>query len=117
MVSIAAWARPRVSDAGATVVVASADGDVRARMVAALGGSGLMVRGVAAMGETLPGAELPDLLVLHRERLGAAELTVLRDLGREHDELRIVVVCEAPTGRNARRAIDGGVNGFVLTEQ
>jgi len=117
MVSIAAWAQSQVPEAVAAVVVASVDVDVRGRMVAALGGSELIVHGAASTGATLPGAEPHDLLVMHYEPLGSAEVTVLRDLKREHQERPIVVVCQAPNGRHARRAIDGGVNGFVLTEQ
>jgi DNA-binding NarL/FixJ family response regulator len=118
MVSIAAWARSQIAEeVGSTVIVASADRDIRARMVAALTGSELAVRAAASTGEIVPGAQLPDLLVMHCEQLSSEELTLLRDLKREHEGMRIVIVCQTPNGRNARRAIDGGVDGFVFTER
>jgi DNA-binding NarL/FixJ family response regulator len=86
-------------------------------MATALSGPDLMVRGTASPAEVLPDAGLPDLLVMHCDHLGAAELTLLRGLKREHQDMPIVLVCQSSNGRNARRAIDGGVNGFVFTEQ
>ena len=117
MVSIAAWARSQVAnEVGPIVIVASADREVRGRMVAALSGSEVMVRGAASPGDVLAGAELPDLLVMHCAQLSSDELTLLRDIKREHEKMQIVVVCQSPNGRNARRAVDGGVDGFVFTE-
>jgi DNA-binding NarL/FixJ family response regulator len=117
MVSIAAWAGSQiVEEVGSTVLVASADREIRARMVAALSGSGVAVRGAASTRELLPDAGLPDVLVMHCDQLSSEEVTLLRDLRRDHEEMQIVVVCQAPSGRHARRAIDRGVNGFVFTE-
>lgn len=117
MVSIAAWARSHVTEeAGATVIVAAADHDVRSRMVDALSGADLMVSGAASPGEVLSDFGLPDLLVVYCEQLGSDELALLRELKRGQEDVQIVVVCRSANGRNARRAVDGGVNGFVFTE-
>jgi DNA-binding NarL/FixJ family response regulator len=85
-------------------------------MIAALTGSELIVRGAASAEGVPSGAESPDLMVVHCEQLGSSELTMLRALKRDDESIKIVVVCESANGRHARRAIDGGVNGFVFTE-
>jgi len=115
--SIAVCAEPPVTEeGGSTVIVAATDGDVRARMVQALSRSELRVHGAATAGEVLSQIEAPDLLVAHCDQLGTEELSRLRELRRQHDTMQIVVVCESANGRSARRAVDGGVNGFVFTE-
>jgi len=107
---------PVAEERGSTVIVAAADRDVRARMIHALRRSELRVHGAATAGEVLSEIDAPDLLVAHCDQLGAAELARLRELRRRHDTMQIVVVCESANGRSARRAVDGGVNGFVFTE-
>jgi DNA-binding NarL/FixJ family response regulator len=117
MVSIAAWAQSPVgTELAPTVLVACADRDIRSRMIAALTGSELIVTGIASPEGVLTRAEPADLVVVHCEQLGPGELTMLRDLKRDDEELKIVVVCQSANGRHARRAVDGGVSGFVFTE-
>lgn len=99
------------------VIVAAADRDVRARMVLALDRSELRVRGAATTGEVLTEVHAPDLLVAHCDELTTEALTQLRELKCQHDKMQIVVVCQSASDRSARRAVDGGVNGFVFTEQ
>jgi DNA-binding NarL/FixJ family response regulator len=115
--SIAVCADPHVTEEeGSTVIVAAADRDVRARMVRALSRSELRVHGAATAGEILSEIDAPDLLVAHCDELDTEELSWLRELRRQHNTMQIVVVCHSANGRSARRAVDGGVNGFVFTE-
>jgi DNA-binding NarL/FixJ family response regulator len=99
------------------VVVAAEDPDVRARSVAALRSTGLRVRRTASAGPVAPDAALPDLLVIHCNEVTTDELSLLRELKREHEGMRLVLVCPAADGRSARRAIDGGADGIVFVEQ
>lgn len=117
MISIVAQTRQEVVEEGTTVIVAATDRDTRTGIVGALGPTGLRVRGVASLAEVLPAVTAPDLLLIHCEELGSEDLTVLRDLRREYEMMQIIVVCAAANARTARRAIDGGVNGLVFTEQ
>jgi DNA-binding NarL/FixJ family response regulator len=98
-------------------MVAAEDPDVRTRSVAALTGSALRVRGAASAGQIAPEPATPDVLIVHCDEVNAHELSLLRKLRRDHDEMRIVVVCQAAGGRSARRAIDGGADGVVFLEQ
>jgi DNA-binding NarL/FixJ family response regulator len=116
--SIAGCAQARVNEEeGWSVIVAAADRDVRARMVKALSRCELKVRGAASPGEVMTAVDAPDLLVVQCDELSSEELARLRELKRQHDGMQIVVVCQSANGRSARRAVDGGVNGFVFTEQ
>lgn len=96
------------------VVVAAGDRDVRRQIVEALSGADLRVLGTASAQEDLPSA--PDLLVVHCERMDSDELLLLRDLKRRDDAPPVVVVCRTADGRCARRAVDAGADGLVLTE-
>lgn len=102
---------------GPLVLVVAADREIRARTVSALAPSGWRVRGAASALEVMSGGVVPDLLVVHCELLNAEELAELRELKREHADLQLVVICHAGAGRSARRAVDGGADGIVFTEQ
>ena len=99
------------------VVVAAADPEIRTQCVAAVSASGLMVRGTASAAQVALDAAIPDVLILHCDDVASDELSLLRELRREHDEMRIVVVCQAASARGARRAVDGGADGVVFSEQ
>ena len=92
---------------GPLVLVVAADRDIRARTVSALAPSGWRVRGAASALEVMSGGVAPDLLVVHCELMNTGELS----------ELRLVIICDAGAGRSARRAVDGGADGIVFTEQ
>jgi DNA-binding NarL/FixJ family response regulator len=118
MTSIAAHARAGAGPRDEPlVVVAAADPEIRTRSVAAVSASGLRVRGTASAVPFAPGAASPDVLILHCDDVTSYELSLLRELRREHDEMRIVVVCQAAHARGARRAVDGGAEGVVFAEQ
>lgn len=84
-------------------------------MVTALTTADASVRGVSAPHELVLEAA-PDLVVMHWSRVTATELDVARRLKHEHGELHLVVVCDAPTGRAARRAVDCGIEGIVFVD-
>ncbi|HZE06152.1 MAG TPA: response regulator transcription factor [Solirubrobacteraceae bacterium] len=102
---------------GPLVLVVAADREIRARTVSALAPSGWRVRGAASALELMSGGLAPDLLVVHCELMNTGQLSELRDLKRERAELRLVIICDAGAGRSARRAVDGGADGIVFTEQ
>lgn len=85
-------------------------------MVDALTASGQSVRGTSSLSAFAVEGPIPDLLVFHCETVGVREDAALRELKREQPTVRIVLVCEAATGRSTRRAIDGGVEGFVFAD-
>lgn len=58
-----------------------------------------------------------DLLVAHTPQLDPRALTPLRGLKRERHDLQIIVVCDEASLRTARRAVDAGINGLLLTVQ
>jgi DNA-binding NarL/FixJ family response regulator len=118
MSSIVIEARTGIEPVDAPVVVVAAENpDVRTRSVAALGGTALRVRGAASAAQVAPESSTPDVLIIHCDELTSEELTLLRELKRTHDGIRIVVVCQAANGRSARRAVDGGADGVVFLEQ
>jgi DNA-binding NarL/FixJ family response regulator len=117
MSSIAVEAHPGVGPGNAPlVVVASADPEVRTQSVAALSAAGLSVRGTASAEAAKDTAHV-DALIIHCDDVAGDELAVLRELKRAHEQMRIVVVCQAAKGRSARRAVDGGADGVVFVEQ
>ncbi|HWE11143.1 MAG TPA: response regulator transcription factor [Solirubrobacteraceae bacterium] len=118
MTSIAVEARAGIEPLDAPLVVVAAENpDVRTRSVAALGGTALRVRGAASAAQVGPEPAAPDVLIIHCDEVTSGDLSVLRELKRTQDSLRIVVVCDAANGRSVRRAIDGGADGVVFLEQ
>lgn len=100
------------------MAVASEDQEARERIAAALATAPqLDVRAGASSHALVSRDGDCDLLVLHCDSVASGELALLAELKQQHAALLSVLVCDSANGRNARRAIDRGVDGLVFADQ
>jgi DNA-binding NarL/FixJ family response regulator len=92
---------------------------MRLRLVRALGGEpDLSVEAAGSPRPLVASGAAVDLLVLHLDAVAADQLALIGELKREAAaELPIVVVCDSPDRRHARRAVDAGADGLVFADQ
>jgi len=120
MSSAAAPNRIRPVPATATAIaVVSEDDRAYVRIAGALSGRPELTVHSSGSPRQLVGADAPScqLVVFNCDAVGPDELRLLTDLRRKFPELLIVAVCKSANGRNARRAVDGSVDGLVFADQ
>lgn len=106
------------SDAELTSLVVVADQlAVRGRIADALQDAGVIVRGSFAVSGVATCPFSPQLLVFGCGSVLASEDALLRQFRRRYPAARIVLVCDSGNGRSIRRALNGGVEGLVLTDE
>jgi DNA-binding NarL/FixJ family response regulator len=101
----------------ALAAVSAAEPALRARIVDALAGCGLSAAAAATPDEALTAAGAPRLVVGACDPDQSAERSALRELVRDHEELRVIVVCETRGGRGGRLALERWIDGFVFCDQ
>ncbi len=101
------------------VAVAVEDRELGARIAGLLRRPGMTVRPTTPDRERTRGRDAAgaDVLILVVAELAAGDLSLVRELARERQGLRIVVVSDSVDGLSSRRAVDAGVDGFVFTGQ
>jgi DNA-binding NarL/FixJ family response regulator len=102
----------------ASVAVAAKDARTRTRMAGALAAwpeFGVQT-GTSAM-QLIRGRGDFDLLALHCDAVDREEVGLFRRLRDKSPDLRIVAVCEVTNSQSARRALDGGADGFVFANR
>jgi DNA-binding NarL/FixJ family response regulator len=105
-----------VADA-ASIGVAASDQRARVQITGALAGRPDLDVHAGASARKLVEHGQCELLVFHCESVATAELTLFAELKSEQPDLLIVAVCESANGKNARRAVDRGVDGLVYADQ
>ncbi len=98
-------------------VACAADLGLRARITTALSECGLSVADAATPQAALALAGAPRLLVAAWDAEQTTDRGALRELAREHEELRIIIVCEGRTGRDARLVLERWIDGLVFSDQ
>lgn len=98
------------------VVVVASDPELRERLHDELAACGLPATAAAAVQEAFDIVTDPRLLVGACDPENAAERGVLRQIAREHEALRVIVVCENRGGRAARLALERWIDGFVFSD-
>ena len=118
MTRLAAARRSDTAPAEVSVGIAAEDRDSRRRIAALLVGRvEFSIQHDAQPRALLSGGRACDILVFHCETIAAQELSLLSGLKREFGSLLMVVVCASANERNARRAVDSGVDGIAFDEQ
>ena len=116
MTALASISTHAVAAAAAPMIaVAIHEEDVRSRVLDALGHGQFRIEAMPAPHDLCSDAA-PDVLVLQSLRATSDELLLFRSLKRRCDGARLVVVCHAADGRDARRTLDAGVDGLVFAD-
>ena len=106
------------STAISAVGVVASDPQARMKLVGALAPQpDVCVRVGASAKPLIAAGGADDLLVLHMEEIGTDGLSLIAELNREWPDVPIVVVCESIDRRSARRAVDAGIDGLVVSDQ
>ena len=118
MSTSAAQTRIEAVHVDVAICVAATERRARTRIAGALAGRPeLAVRAGASARELIEDSPTCELLVFHCESVSTNDLALFAELKAQLPDLLIVAVCESPNGKNARRAVDKGVEGLVFADR